>query len=137
MKLRSIVSSVLLTGMLLATSVAGASPSSDALAKEEAVAAPLVQAIVTGANDFSAFSRAIDKNAVKLDDFKKVRKEVKDLEKAKSIMFAAFSRNNGADAVTYIVPVTNNDAYAFTVVFNTQSGLVSGVAVNKLAITAR
>lgn len=136
MKLRKFLTSVMLTGMLLVGTVASASPASDALAREEAVAAPLVQAILRGDSDFSAFRNVVDPQNVNVADFGKAKGSMKELANAKAFSFAGFSRNGVVDTVVYITPVSNTEAVAFNVLFDTRSGLIVGIGLSKLEATA-
>ena len=130
--MRKLVVSILFSCFMVFSAVGFASPASDALAREDAVAMPITQTIVGGKKDFSSFEKYIDKTMIKdMSLFSKVAEQNPDITSLQDVRFISYQQNGAVDVITYIGITSNQDAIGFHFMFNSKSKLLIGVAINK------
>jgi len=136
MKLRKVLSTFLFSCLICIASIGFASPASDALAQEDAVAMPLADAIFHGEKDFSRFAPYVDTKMLgNVNEFSKATKDIKDLSKVEQIFFVGFERGTSADVVSYVGLLPGGQSgYLFAVIFDPNTGLVIGSAINGLTV---
>lgn len=130
--MRKLVVSVLFSCLMMISVVSFASPASDALASEDVVASQITQGIVSGKKDFSSFEKFVDKNMIKdMSLFSQPAQQNGDIVTLQNVQFVSFQQNGKADVVTYLGLTQNQDAIAFNFIFDTNSKLLIGLAINK------
>ena len=128
--LKKLVFSLMMVGMLAMASVGFASPSSDALAKEDPVAASFISTMI-GGGDLNKFKPNMD-SRVNIEEVKKAHATIPGLNQVKAFRFALFERNGLVDRVAYLAPVDNNNAMLISVVFDANTHLIVGMGVEPL-----
>lgn len=127
MSFRNKVSALVFSALLSFACLASASPASDVLAKEDAIALPMVVSIVNGSQDFSQFKNVVDAKRLKLDELKNAKKSVAGLAKVDKVSFAGFERNGAFDRVTYLAVDGNTPKAIIGILFDPQTNLAVGI----------
>ena len=128
--LKKLVFSLMMVGMLAMASVGFASPSSDALAKEDPVATSLISTML-GGGDLNKFKPNMD-SRVNMEEVKKAYTTVPGLNQVKAFRFVLFERNGMFDRVAYLAPIDNNNAVLISVAFDANTHLIVGMGVEPL-----
>lgn len=120
--------SVLLCSVLLSLScMAFATPASDVLAKEDAVAMQIVVSILRGDQDFSYLKKSVDTKVFDVSKLKDAKKTIPGMAKADKVSFVGFERNGNYDRISYLAIEGTQPKSIIGILFNPQTNLAIGV----------